>query len=232
MREKIRILLTLVAVLLIAVSCESESYDTGDGALSYMRADFVEMRTDSRCDVVSVLTDDGEEMPAMPAFACNWASVPDTVYRALLYYNKVEKDNGMFYAEPLGVTKVHVPEIKTEDGRNESVVTDPLTLQSSWKGQNGRYLNLELALKTGVPDDKELKQTLGMMLTEVTTDGEGRRLVRLTLLHNQNGVPQYYTTTAYLSVPLYAMPCGLSQGDRVEISVNTYDGWIAKTFTY
>ena len=40
---------------------------------------------------VSAKTDDGEELTLSPAVKEQWATRPDTTYRALLYYDRVEK---------------------------------------------------------------------------------------------------------------------------------------------
>lgn len=52
-------LFVAVASAFLLESCTTEPYDSGDGELSYMRADFVEANTDSEKNVVSVKTDDG-----------------------------------------------------------------------------------------------------------------------------------------------------------------------------
>ena len=50
-------LMMLLSMLLGA--CTSESYDTGDGSLSYMCADFVEAKTDNEALLSSATKDDG-----------------------------------------------------------------------------------------------------------------------------------------------------------------------------
>ena len=60
MRNIIKIFLLTVAPLLTA--CETDSYRTGDGALSAMRAEFVEAHTDADARVMAVETDGGERL--------------------------------------------------------------------------------------------------------------------------------------------------------------------------
>ena len=90
MRNIIKIFLLTVAPLLTA--CETDSYRTGDGALSAMRAEFVEAHTDADARVMAVETDGGERLTLTSPVAVGWMEKPDTVYRALFYYNKGDGD--------------------------------------------------------------------------------------------------------------------------------------------
>ena len=74
-------------------------------------------------------------------------------------------------------------------------------------------------VKTGKADDEKARQTIGIM-SENLPDGT----LRLTLLHGQENVPQYYSTRIYASIPMQ----GISQ--RLLLSVNTYDGLVERAF--
>ena len=83
--------LTMVAALvslLVVSACEHDFYETGDSELSYLHTDFVEARTNELGAFVSAKTDDGEELTLSPAVKEQWATRPDTTYRALLYYDR------------------------------------------------------------------------------------------------------------------------------------------------
>ena len=125
-----RLLLVLSLAVLFA-ACENDAYDAGDGALSYMRADFVEAVTDASARFVSIVTDDDERFVVSPSFECKWAEKPDTVYRALLYYNKVEAPDGSVSAQPVSMSPVMTPEIRPYDDVEELPATDPVTLVSA-----------------------------------------------------------------------------------------------------
>ncbi len=58
------------------------------------------------------------------------------------------------------------------------------------------------------------------MVDSVSTSGDSVQAVTLRLLHAQNAVPQYYTVTGYLSVPVPAA------WQRAELAVvaNGYSG--------
>ena len=74
-----------MVMLALAVSaCSSDAYDTGDGSLSYMRADFVKAFADHDGKFTAAITDDDLSLTLQPTIAAGW-SAPDTVCRALLY---------------------------------------------------------------------------------------------------------------------------------------------------
>ena len=136
------ILLPLVFALF---ACENEAYDTGNGPLSDMRADFVEAQTDADARMASIETDAGERLYLTRAVTVGWMERPDTVYRALLYYNKVEADGGAYCAEPLGIMQVLVPPVTDIADVKDGLKADPVDFVSSWKSANGKYLTLNLA---------------------------------------------------------------------------------------
>lgn len=199
---------TVLACLSMTLSCTNEGYDTGDGSLSYLCADFVEAYTSGDAVITRAVTDDGTELQLAHGLKPAWVSVPDTSYRALLYYNKKGSP-----VEPLAISRVPVavPHIQ-----NDSLFTDPLGVESVWTSANGRYVNISLLLKTGTPDSLDLRQWVSLVYDPETTEPSSSLL----LLHCQNGVPEYYTTRMYLSVPTVAFP---SQ-DSLCIRVNTYNG--------
>lgn len=223
------ILLPLVFALL---ACENEAYDTGYGPLSDMRADFVEAQTDADARMASIETDDGERLYLTRAVTVGWMERPDTVYRALLYYNKVEADGGAYCAEPLGIMQVLVPPVTDIADVKDGLKADPVDFVSSWKSANGKYLNIELGIKTGAVDGSYGTQTLGLVCLGVDYRADGTRLVRLALYHDQAGVPEYYTTDAYVSIAVSRLPIEPVAGDEVSIDIVTYDGTLTRTFSF
>lgn len=221
-----------LAFALLFMACENEAYRTGEGSLSNMRADFVEAQTDADANVVSVETDDGERMFLAPAVKTSLMERPDTVYRALLYYNKVESDDGSFLAEPLGLSQVLVPQVVPLENLEDGLKADPVDFVSSWTSRNGKYLNIEVGVKTGAVDGSYGTQTLGLVLLGVDGQADGTRHVRLSLYHDQAGVPQYYTAGAYVSIAVSRLPIEPSAGDVVSIDIETYGGTITRTFTF
>ena len=76
------------------------------------------------------------------------------------------------------------------------------------------------------------KQTIGLMCDEITTDSEGHRHYSLTLLHAQNGVPEYYSAELFLSIADYRLPEKPAEGDIITITINTYKGKTERSFQY
>ncbi len=223
----------ILAAALSLAACENGAYDTGDGALSAMRADFVEAHTDAEARMVSVETDGGERLPLTSPVAVAWMERPDTTYRALLYYNKVTAASGSPAAQPVTLKQVLVPRVVSAAALKGGAKTDPVTFVSSWTGANGKYLNLELLVKVGQVDGGYGSQTIGIVCDSiVATPGDSRRRVHLSLYHDQNNVPEYYSTEAYVSIPVTGLPINPAVGDEVIVRLNTYDGIITRTFEF
>lgn len=222
----------LLPLMALFVSCSSESYETGDGSLSYMVADFVEAETDASSNVVSIMTDRDERLWLTRSVKLEWAEKPDTAYRSLIYYNKVKDDNGTYVAEPVGATQVLTPTVTDVTDIKDGMKTDPVIFESAWKSHNGKYINLDLSVKTGTVDGKYGQQTVGMACEGTDTRSDGTRLVRLTLYHDQASVPEYYSAKLYISIPVKYLPIELSAGDEVQVSMTTYGGEVVKTFGF
>lgn len=227
--KKILLAFTLLCAL---ASCSNDPYDTGDGSLSLMRADFVEAETDGSSDIVSILTDDGDRLMLTRGVRASWAEKPDTAYRALIYYNKVKPAGGFCQAEPLALYQVLAPAVTAAGDVTGGVKTDPVLFESAWKSRNGKYINLDLSVKTGSVDGSYGAQAVGIVHDGTDVAADGTRLVRLRLYHDQAGVPEYYSAKLYVSVPVAFLPVALAEGDRVEVSICTYGGQTVRTFLF
>ncbi len=221
----------LVPLLLLFLACTNDGYDTGDGSLSNMRADFVEAHTNSSAYINQIVTDDGETLTLTKSPSVSWATKPDTLYRALLYYNKVLSSSGSYQAEPISISQIPVLEITDIADITNGVVTDPVSFTSAWKSKNGKYINLDFYIKIGSSDGSFGSQAIGIVYDGAQTTDSGNRHVSLRLYHDQNGVPEYYSTEVFVSIALTDFPITLTQGDEIEITINTYDGTITKSFT-
>lgn len=219
--------LNILPVLLLAwlsAACESETYDTGDGKYSYMRADFAEVYTDDMSRLVKAVTDDDDLLVFDNPVSVSWITTPDSVYRALLYYNSVGHS-----VRPVMLGNVSVPPVRmASDVKDQSA--DPLHLDSSWRSRNGKYINLGITVMAGKDDNDTGKQTIGVACDGMTVGEDGTKEVRLHVLHNQNGVPQYYSVHTYMSIPLSEIPYNIVPGDRIVVNVNTYGGEVIKEF--
>jgi hypothetical protein len=105
--------------------------------------------------------------------------------------------------------------------------TDPVKLESAWVSANKRYLNLRLGLMTG-QDGDSTKQSIGLVQRRIVAHASGITTHYLDLSHDQNKVPQYYTTSIFTSIPATQF----SAGDTIRLSINTYQGPIEKQWVW
>ena len=220
-REKI-LLFSLVCLL---AACTSHDYDTGDGKLSYMRADFALAHSNAVGSIAYIDTDEGNRVFFASPYSSDWVVTADSLYRVLAYYD----------ATTTGTTnKVHsmVQLITLEPKPTENVkepVYDPIkNVETAWISANGKFLNLGLRIMTGATDDDTVRQSVGMLIDERTENDDHTMHLQLRLFHNQNGVPEYYSSLVYISIPTADMVAG----DGLKVLVNTYEGWKEWNFEF
>ena len=214
-----RVTVFLFVALLLA-GCSVDSYKTGDGGLSYLTVEFGEVKTAEAKTIVGFSSDDGLDVNFSRPYTAEWADKANGTYRALVYYDKVEK--GSTFAHSISQVPVVKPLITN---RPDTVKTDPLIFESAWKSTNGKYLNVGFYVKTGTADGKINKQLLGVWREKVVEHADGTKDVYLKVMHSPNKAPEFYRTKGYMSIPLDGM-----QNDRIFLSVVTYDGEVTKTF--
>ena len=221
-----------MVMLALAVSaCSSDAYDTGDGSLSYMRADFVKAFAGHDGKFTAAITDDDLSLTLQPAIAAGW-SAPDTVCRALLYYDAAQLSESAREAavRPVAIGRVLMPKVVNRSALAADLPTDPVVMEMAWRSKNHKYINLGLQLKTGTTDGNVAAQAIGWVYTGSTTLDGGAQRHSFMLAHSQNGVPQYYSTPLYVSLSLDGLPVTPGDGDEIEVSVNTYKGVVSRTF--
>ena len=212
---------TLCAVSLAGILCPSlsccttDAYDKGDGTYSLMEAEMANVHVDGNLRADYMVTDDGERLAVANPFSAAWMSTPDSTYRAVAYF--VRDDGG---SEVKGLNRVGVATPKKIEGMK----SDPVRFESVWMGRTGEYLNICIYVLTGTADDEGAVQTLGCNDDTLTANADGSHTQRLTLYHDQGGVPEYYSQRTYVSIPLAGI-----HADSVSIAVNTYAGRVEKT---
>ena len=226
-REHIRQSLAVIAFLITLTACTSESYDAGDGPNSYLTADLVLLHTSQDKSVRSALLDDGTTLQFSNPFAQEWLALPDSVYRALLYYDKTVATSATADYNSTATSIVRARSVRpvpvlrpVEAAKVDAMRTDPVGFESLWMSKNKSYINLSLLLKSGKAEGDEALHALGVVSDGTTTDAAGRRTLHLTLYHDQGGVPEYYTVQQYVSIPTQL----LEEADTVELTLNTYNG--------
>lgn len=218
-------IIALVGLLFFSTSCSNTSYEEGDSKLSYLRTDFADATTDSQGRLSAATTDDGVSLTFTHPMQTSWSNAADSLCRVLLNYNMYANGADSNVVEPLAAKIVYTlqpakPSVQTQ------AATDPVSLVSAWKSKNGNYVNLRLGLKTGKASGDDQKQSIGLALdSTVTSDGSTTYCLRF--LHSQGGVPEYYTTDVYVSIPIKQM----TTGSKVRLSLNTYNGWVTREFT-
>lgn len=218
-------IIALVGLLFFSTSCSNTSYEEGDSKLSYLCTDFADATTDSQGRLSAATTDDGVSLTFTRPMQTSWSNAADSLCRVLLNYNMYANGADSNVVEPLAAKIVYTlqpakPSVQTQ------AATDPVSLVSAWKSKNGNYVNLRLGLKTGKASGDDQRQSIGLALdSTVTSDGSTTYCLRF--LHSQGGVPEYYTTDAYVSIPIKQM----TTGSKVRLSLNTYNGWVTREFT-
>ncbi len=213
----------MVAFVVLAAfaACQSDSYETGQGPYSLIQADFVEAHTSALGLVDRVEIDEGHVFSLAQPQEVKWATTPDSLYRALFYYEKTN-DSVVRTVSISQVPTLYPTALKPE----ETLCTDPVKFESMWIGANGKYLNIGLYLKNGSTQGDSLHHTVGMIRESETTDADGKRTVCLRLYHDQGGVPEYYSSRYYMSVP-----CKGIGADSVVVIINTYNGTVERRFS-
>ena len=228
MRRFLR-LIVIIAIhcqlLFVVSSCTQDAYEKGEGNYSLMRGDFAEANVNGSREVISITTDDGETLPLKTLYTAPWVSRADTIYRCMLYYNKVKATDGKSVAEVLSMGKVSCPPI-TPLLMDGSYKDDPVKFESLWKSKSGKYLNLHLQLKTGQTEDSTATQSLAFVTDGLISHPDGHRTLSVLLYHDQGGVPEYYSTQAYLSIPTAGLLV-----DSVRLYLNTYSGPVVRTLS-
>lgn len=205
-------------LLLLLVSCESDSYDKGEGELSLATAEFVEAHANGNKQMDYVITDNDERLTVSSQPSVKWMTTPDSLYRALLYYNNV----GEGIIEPLSITQVPTLSIYP-DWMIQDIKTDPVTFESIWQSANGKYLNMAFYLKIGeVGKDAEL-HTISIIQDTIIQNADGTATSFMCLYHDQGDMPEHYSSKCYISIPRDSI-----KADSVCMGINTYKGVLYK----
>ena len=201
-------------------SCETDSYEKGQGKYSLMMADMGEVTVNSDKQVTAFTTDDGDSYTLTSPAIVQWVQTADTTYRAIIYYNKVE--NGQ--AEYMGLASVPtMPPV--EHWRIKEHPQDPVGFESAWLAKNKKYINLGLLFKSGYVDDTMMPHLVSVAQDTVLVNADQTRTVYYRFLHGQNDTPQYFTNRHYLSILLPE-----ERPDTACLTIVTYTGTIERRF--
>lgn len=219
----------LCCLLLLPTSCKQDNYDSGEGQLSMLTADFAELQVEGDTLVRSLTTDDDRHLTLTQPQRLSWTSRPDTTYRALAYY-KLSHGNDL-QVEPYAFSQVSVGRPLRPERFTQGVRQDPMSVESVWISKNRRWLNLSLLLKVGATQQQQSGHILGLvrdtLLCRPVAEGsaDSVRTLCLRLHHEQNGVPEHYTQRFYVSMPF----ASLEGADTLRLSFHAYEGQVVKT---
>ena len=216
----------ICCIICMIGGCTQDAYDKGEGRYSLMRADFVEANSNAQKEIERITTDDGDILSASKPFKAKFVNTPDSVYRCVLYYNKVKDGNSQVVFEPISIGQVACPKIIPLAELDKEMKTDPVKFESAWMSKSGKYINLSLYLMTGSSEDEEAKHTLRIVQDTIVTNPDATRTSYLRIYHDQGGVPEYYSTQVYLSIITPGIPA-----DSVRIQIPTYKGMTEKSFS-
>ena len=222
MRSKKTVASILMMLTIALSSCETDSYEKGEGRYSLLQADFANLTVDNEKRGVSFVTDEGESYLLSNPLKTSWIETADTVYRTYLYYNK--EDNGKADIKSIGI----LPTLIARDAKDfKRQPQDPLGVESSWLTRDSKYINMGLLLKNGRDDNgKEGIHALALALDEVRQNDDQTHTAYYRLLHEQGEAPEYYTNRRYVCILLPTE----ERPDSVCLTVNTYDGVVVKKF--
>jgi hypothetical protein len=208
----------------VLLSCTTDAYDKGDGEYSLLQAELADVYTDSSGLADHFITDNNERISIANSYSNSWMTKADTTYRAVVYFMRSEETSSpsadIFSTNPVGVI---VPKrLKKAD----TMKTDPVRFESAWMSRSGHYYNVALYLMSGATTDSKALHVIGCVADTLMVNADSTRTAYITLYHDQGGRPEYYSQRSYLSIPLDSIP-----SDSVNLTINTYDGPVIKTFS-
>ncbi len=200
-------LFALTALLLTASCSKDEAIQP-----AYQFA-LTEVVTDHLGKAHTLVLDDGTELALSEPITGMKA---DSLYRLQALF--VQSEQG---AQLHSYAQVLAPEAKVYDAIY--LPKDAVSVVTCWQGKH--YVNLRLAIK-GTASGKHLFG-FNDEGTHLHTNGTQTRCI--TLLHNQNQDPLYYTREVYISLPLRPLIQSVCT-DSLRLQINTFQG--IKSFVF
>ncbi|WP_455672115.1 NigD1/NigD2 family lipoprotein [Phocaeicola sp.] len=212
-------LIYLFFLPVLITACSDDDYVYPD-----VLTEITSLKTDGTGTIRSLITDEGVEWSVQTRSGID-GLVADSIYRTITMYAPVDTEPAtrevMLYSTQLTVSPVPLPIEKFREPK-----TDPVELQSIWRG--GNYLNLIVVAKV-----KDQSHAYHFMENGITQNQDGTRTLELTLYHDRNNDIEGFDRKVYLSVPLWAYADVLQKGDKIVFNLNTYkEGMTSRTFTY
>jgi len=210
----------LLSVLSFPYACTTDAYEKGTGTYSLMHTELAEATVNSEKQAVSITTDEGSQYLLTPAYQGKWIQTADTTYRVIAYYN--QRDKGTAEVIALNTVPTLIPH---EHWRYKTHPQDPVGVESAWVSTSGKYLNMGLLIKSGYSTDEDAMHVIALSQDTVITHANRQQTAVYRLLHDQGGVPEYYTNRHFVSILLPQ-----NRPDTVTLTVQTYKGTLTRHF--
>lgn len=209
----------LSSICMLFASCETDSYDKGEGELSLIQAEFVVAHANDKKQMDFVVTDNGELLTVSQMPTVKWMTTPDSIYRSILYFNKVSDK----VIEPVSISQVPTLSNIYPHWQLKSIKTDPITFESIWQSANAKYVNLAFYLKVGEVGKNAELHTISVIQDTILANDDSSLTAYLQLYHDQGDMPEHYSSKCYASIPRDSI-----KADSLVFSINTYSGEIVK----
>lgn len=184
--------------------------------------EFVTFKTDANGTVSDFTNDAGSSWSISPVKGLMNLTA-DSTYRVVARYvpDTPEKNMAQLYGSEGVIAPVPIKMAQT------NINTDPVKIQSLFRG--GDYINMVLNV---LVKDKAHKYHFIQTSVEEINDGMNRKVTFLLYHDNNDDVPAFYRTV-YCSIPLWPYKQVLTNGDEIEVDINTYDdGVVKRVFNY
>lgn len=217
---KVKLYILFLCCVLTVVGCKDDEY-----VYPNVLTEMVDIRTDSSGKLSYLNTDTGKsyqinERSGLEGFT------PDSIYRTLSIFEPISDEtkdlSATLYSCQFVISVVPVAEETFKDG----IKTDPLDIDRIWR--SGKYINMVLDVM-----GKDKTHILNFVDKGIRNNDDGSKTLAITVFHSQNGDYEAFTRKAYASIPLWPYEDKLSNGDKVEITINTYkEGITTREFNY
>lgn len=205
MKPLSKLLFCSILACLIASCSKEDTVEDYPSAIT----ELVELNTNTARTVVSMRTDRGETFGVTESPLSG--AKPDTTYRCLCIYEKVDNKKVHIYQTAL-VLSMHP--LSAE--KYNTLPKVPVHIISHWR--TDRYLNFLMSYKTVGAD----KHSFGFCEEKTEVESDGKQTVYVSLLHQKpTADSEAYTQKFYASVPTFKYAATY---DNIVFTVTTEDG--------
>lgn len=217
---KVKLYILFLCCVLTIVGCKDDEY-----VYPNVLTEMVDIKTNSSGKLSYIDTDTGKSYLINERIGLE-GFTPDSVYRTLSIFEPLDNENGdltaTLYSCQFVISIVPTAEEEFKDG----IKTDPLDIDRIWR--SGKYINMVLDVM-----GKDKTHILNFVDKGIKDNEDGSKTLTITIFHNQNGDYEAFTRKVYASIPLWPYENELSDGDKIEITINTYkEGITTRVFNY